>query len=162
MLGKALISKRCLPTMLADLPPIQRDIVRDGTLSSNTRSKRQSDGLSLIWEVPEQGFGSSISSEVNQFEGSVPLVERGTPCRHSTKEMKRYDQPVETFGGGRSKMPIARLIASESLPLSRQVEALSKLIPFSKAYSKGATDPKRILQLECPNGPGIGRCIDCL
>ena len=40
---------------------------------------------------------------------------------------------------------LPHLIASESLPLSRQIEALSKLIPLSEAYSKGATDPKRIL-----------------
>ena len=144
MLGKALISKRCLLTMPCSFPPIQRDIVRDGTLFKYTVEK------TIRWAFtnlgsPEQGFGSSISSEVNQFEGAQYLWSKEELLRildeGDEKDMISQWKPLE---GADQNAYLPHLIASESLPLSRQIEALSKLIPFSEAYSKGATDPKRI------------------
>ena len=95
---------------------------------------------------PEQGFGSSISSEVNQFEGAQYLWSKEELLRildeGDEKDMISQWKPLE---GADQNAYLPHLIASESLPLSRQIEALSKLIPFSEAYSNGVTDPKRIL-----------------
>lgn len=95
---------------------------------------------------PKEGFGSSVSSEVQQAEGAQYLWSKEELAEILTEAddqslLSRWE-PIE---GSDKNTFLPHLIESSTVPIGQQIKILSKLRTLADSNPKGEIDPKRIV-----------------